>query len=207
MASSLTLVLAAWISFGDCAAQKTRRFCAGIALGMTLGFIGDLCMASLIPIREPVLAGMGAFGLGHLAYLGAMVIMADLGRQGARAKIYLAWLCWMLVGLIGWSIIVYPSSAPAALRWAALPYTLLLASTAGFASGLAVLARPFKFLAFGAALFFVSDLILAGQMFERFQFHVLVSPVWLTYGPGQMLIVYGANVAGHNFEGTGSARP
>ena len=42
----------------------------------------------------------------------------------------------------------------------------------------------------GAALFLISDLILAAQLFNDLHFRGVGDVVWLTYGPGQMLIVY-----------------
>jgi hypothetical protein len=46
-------------------------------------------------------------------------------------------------------------------------------------------------LALGAALFLLSDLILAGELFRGWRRPGL-DVVWLTYGPAQMLIVYSA---------------
>ena len=45
-------------------------------------------------------------------------------------------------------------------------------------------------LALGAALFLLSDLILAGEMFSGLSFPLIGDAIWLTYGPAQMLIVY-----------------
>ena len=76
------------------------------------------------------------------------------------------------------------------LHLAALPYALLLASTAGFATGLALQSALFIPLALGAGLFLISDLILATQLFNKAYFWLISDVVWLTYGPGQMLIVF-----------------
>ena len=50
-------------------------------------------------------------------------------------------------------------------------------------------------MACGAALFFASDMILAWGLF-RGPIPRQTELVWLTYGPGQMLIVFGALAAG-----------
>ena len=81
------------------------------------------------------------------------------------------------------------------LRWAALPYALLLATTAGVATGLAIQSPVFVPLALGAALFLVSDLLVAGERFGRVRFPHSGDAVWLTNGPAQMLIVYAVNSA------------
>jgi hypothetical protein len=97
---------------------------------------------------------------------------------------------WLLIGLVGWYIAVYRGQKPTVLHWAALPYALLLASTAGLASGLAVQAPVFVPLALGGALFLLSDLILAARLFSGAHFYLIDDVVWLTYGPAQALLVY-----------------
>ena len=195
MGSSLTLAVAGWSWYVFLRDKYTATFRLLVAVGITLGFLGDLFMAGLVPIAEPMLGGIAAFGCGHLAYIAAFVhfsnrygLTAPVPRRGGLAA-------WLLVGLVGWLAIVSPSSEPAGLRWAALPYTLLLASTAGCATGLALQAPPFRWLAWGAGLFLLSDLILAAEHFLESHPSWIGAFVWLTYGPGQMLIVYGGNGA------------
>jgi hypothetical protein len=185
-------VLAAWCWCWAARNGPAARFGVWVALGMTLGFVGDLFMAEVVPLPQPVLGGMAAFGLGHLAYIAAAVSFGnrhDLADPVAR---WGAWSAWLLIGVVGWYFVVMWGGRPTGLHWAALPYALLLASTAGCATGLAVQQPAFVPFAVGAALFLLSDLILAGQLFNHYQFaRVHVNDVvWLTYGPGQLLIVY-----------------
>jgi hypothetical protein len=195
MGSSLTLVAAAWCWFVASFTRPAHGYGFLVAMGMTLGFVGDLCMAGLIPLPERTLGGIAAFGLGHVAYIAAFLTFAHCaGLDGAGAR-WASWVAWLAVGLVGWCVIVLPSDQPAALRWAALPYTLLLATTAGIATGLAVQVPAFWKLALGAALFLASDLILAGELFRSWQIAFVGDAVWLTYGPGQMLIVYSIQTA------------
>ncbi len=194
MGSSLVLVVGGWSLAWLARHSPAASFGVLIAVGMTLGFLGDLFLAQWLPSKEPVLGGIGAFGLGHIIYIAAMLLVADQPGLGGTGVRWAAWGVWLLIGLAGWFVIVYPGTRPAALRWAALPYTLLLASTAGVATGLAAQAPAFLPLAVGAGLFFVSDLILATELFTAFRFPAMGDAVWLTYGPGQMLIVY--SVAG-----------
>jgi hypothetical protein len=81
------------------------------------------------------------------------------------------------------------------LHYAALPYALLLSSTAGFATGLALNSGLFIPLALGCALFLLSDLIIAARLFNGVYFRLIDDVVWLTYGPAQMLIVYSVGAA------------
>jgi len=191
--SSAVLVVAGLVGFA-----LWRRTTAGsaallIAVGMALGFLGDLFNAGLldrlIPLEDPTLGGIGAFGLGHVAYIAACLIIArraGLTSTGAR---YASLAVWELLGIVGWFAVVYWGAEMTLVRWMALPYTLLLAGTAGLMTGLAVGNRRLVPLAFGGALFLVSDLILAFRLF-RGSFYMAGDAVWLTYGPGQMLIVF-----------------
>ena len=77
----------------------------------------------------------------------------------------------------------------------ALPYALLLATTAGLAGGVGLQAGRFIPVAVGGLLFLTSDLILAAQLFNQAYFPWISDWVWLTYGPAQMLIVYGLGAA------------
>ncbi len=90
-----------------------------------------------------------------------------------------------------------PEAEPSNLKWAqhlepliwpALGYCLLLAGTTGVASAVAIHRQRTWPLALGAALFLLSDLILAIGIF-RGSFPFRSEAVWLTYGPGQMLMV------------------
>jgi KUP system potassium uptake protein len=110
-----------------------------------------------------VLGGIAAFGLGHLAYIIALLQFGNTHGLDAPGPRYGAWLFWLLVGAAGWYFVVFRGQQASVLHWAALPYALLLASTAGFASGLALQAPVFVPLALGAALFIVMATWVRGQ--------------------------------------------
>ena len=190
MASSLALVLAAWSFFIFVRESAIAFYALFIAVGMSLGFLGDLFMAELAPAPNRVMAGIAAFGLGHVFYITALVWFGNRFGLNDPVARRAAWAAWLFIGAIGWWFVVFRGQKVGALHWAALPYALLLASTAGFAAGLALQAPTFIPLALGAALFLLSDLILAGQLFSGLSFPLIGDVVWLTYGPGQMLIVY-----------------
>ncbi len=195
MVSSLALVGAVWAWYGVAAGSATGRSVGLVALGMTLGFVGDLCMARLLPVSPHVLWGMAAFGLGHVAYIAAFIGFGDAAGLNAAGPRLAAWLVWLAIAAAAWYGVVLRGRRPSVLHWAALPYSLLLASTAGFATGLALQHTAFLPLAVGAALFLLSDLILAARLFADCSFPLVDDIIWLTYGPGQMLIVYGFAVA------------
>lgn len=195
MASSATLVVAgfSWYAF-------TRNTPAGgyallVAVGMVFGFIGDLALAGFLPGGRNVIAGIASFGIGHIFYITAMLRFASAAGLTASGPRWGALGIWLLIGLVGWYLVVLRGATnsgitPGIVHWIALPYALLLAATAGLATGLALQDSRFIPLALGGALFLISDLILAGDMFSGMSFRLIGDVIWLTYGPAQMLIVY-----------------
>jgi hypothetical protein len=196
MASSLTLVIAGW-SFAllhrDSLYAKLMLL---VAVGMTLGFVGDLFMAKLILRNDSyIFGGIGAFGLGHIAYIAAFLTLADRLRLDAPTPRWAALIALWIIGAVFWYIVVLRGAEKrSTLHWAALPYALLLATTAGLAGGLALQDVRFAPVALGALLFLTSDLILAARLFNHAYFRWIDDWVWLTYGPAQMLIVYGIGI-------------
>lgn len=196
LASSAVLVVAgfSWaiLSRGTPAASYGLL----IAAGMFLGFIGDLSLANLFLYgRKAQLAGIGAFALGHLCYIPAVWLLGqELGLTSSPARLG-ALAAWWLLGLLGWYIVVFRGASTGSLRWIVLPYALLLATTAGVATGLALQDPAFWPLALGAVLFLISDMILGGSWFSGLEFPLIHDIIWLTYGPGQMLIVYSVGAA------------
>ncbi len=210
MGSSVALIVAGWwwhIVFRGTAA---RRYTLMIAIGMTLGATGDFFNAGLlqsyIPLPEPVLGGIVSFGLGHIAY---MIGCFDAKRRAnltSSSAMLVSILVWQAISVVCWYFIVYQTQIESAkmVVWPALPYTMLLAGTAGVATGLAVQNGRFTMLAVGAALFLLSDLILAWGMFQG-SFALRTAAVWIPYGGGQMLIVYAITTARCEFRGEPSA--
>lgn len=200
MGSSLSLVLAGWSWFLAIRHGSTAIVALLIALGMTLGFVGDLALAGVLRLAtsgDPTLGGIAAFGLGHISYIVALTLLGNLAHLSSPLPRFGALAVWLALGLAGWYVVVARRRGMTLLRWAALAYALLLAATAGMATGLALQAPVFVPLAIGAGLFLVSDLILAGEMFNQLAFPLIGDVVWLTYGPAQALIVFGTALGLH----------
>ena len=192
MGSSLVLVGTAWLAFVAWRDGSAKRFVLCVAVGMTLGAIGDFFNAGLldfVPLSNPVLGGIAAFGLGHVAYIAGCIDLTRRARLTDRRALAGAIVAWQLLAAIAWYFVVLQGGKNRELIWPALGYSLLLAGTAGIASGLALQNRRLFVLALGAALFLISDLILAFGLF-RGSFPFQSECVWLTYGPGQMFIVF-----------------
>lgn len=195
MASSAVLVTTAWSWFVFGRRGQTGRFALLLGLGMTCGLVGDLVLAGLLPGGENVFAGIAAFGVGHVCYIAAATGWSNRVGLNDRSIRWFSLAVWWAIGLGGWYFAVFRGQEATVLHWAALPYALLLASTAGMATGMAVQDRAFVPFAIGGALFLVSDLILAAQLFNGAEFRFIGDVIWFTYGVGQMLIVMAAGAA------------
>jgi hypothetical protein len=196
LASSATLVIAAWSWLWQAplgpGVLGASPFALLIAFGMAFGCLGDLLMARVIPTPQPVLGGMAAFGVGHALYIAAAIEFGKLAGRQQPGPRFGAWAVWLVLGTIGWYLAVMKGQHPTALHWASLPYALLLSSTAGLATGLALQTSALVPFALGAVLFLLSDLFLAARLFTGRRLPLAHDVIWLTYGPGQMLIVYGS---------------
>jgi hypothetical protein len=192
MGSSIALVVAGWSWWIIAQDSDWQQLALFIAIGMSFGFLGDLFMAGLIPIGEnAVLGGIGAFGIGHIAYIIGLVGHGNDYGLDDSTKRWGALVVWLIIGAVMWFLVVYRGAKEREfVHMAALPYALLLAATTAFATGLALQSGTFTLLAVGGALFLLSDLILAAQLFNELHFRAIGDVVWLIYGPGQMLIVY-----------------
>lgn len=212
--SSFTLVIAAWIWFAISQGTPVTLLAAWIAVGITFGFIGDVFMAEVFPIEPHVLYGMVAFGIGHVAYIIGMWMIAlphDLDYPHIAVL-----LMWWAIAVIFWFVFIWrvrtyrngditytegqssrKNSPPMVLVYAALPYAILLATTAGFATSLTMLDFTFILLALGAVFFLVSDALIALRIFNELTlpFINVDDLIWLLYGPAQMLIVFGVIIS------------
>lgn len=161
-----------------------------IPLGLALGALGDLCLA--LGGGRWFLAGVGAFGLGHLAYAGGFFWRSgDIGFDGIATG-EVAALVVLLVLLASTELWLTPRTGD--LRQPVRGYVGLI----GLMGVTAVLLPAHlgqDVVRLGAGLFILSDLLLALQLF------VVTSPrvkrtlalvLWPAYWSGQALIAWGA---------------
>ncbi len=223
MASSLVLVIAGWIYVVLYREGLYVDAAVLMAIGMTLCLVGDLFMAQLI-VRDDrhVLGGIGAFGLGHIVYVAGFLrllahspVLLDWGAGGVMPPATLNGLvlvgCWLFAVVVWYRVIYRAAEVRTILHVAALPYGLLLATTVGMALNLTLYAWAVYAASnanqaavmnlvraavptVGALLFFISDFILAARLFNKAYFRMIDDWIWLTYGPGQMLIVFGVGI-------------
>lgn len=190
LSSSVLLVLAACLTVTQ-VTQVRRLTAIFVAAGMIFGCLGDFAMADLLTfIPNRVMGGMFFFGLGHICYIQATGRYRRLQQMKANSRWWGAVILWQVIGVVLWYGVVFLSEKHLALHYPALIYGSLLAATAGMTNGLSLNQRSFTAVALGAILFLISDGVLAWQIFrDSTPFTRFL--VWATYGPGQMLIVYG----------------
>jgi magnesium-transporting ATPase (P-type) len=191
----LLIALAAlvWLS----AAQGTplATLALLVFLGVIGGFMGDLLMADVFHQENHVLYGMGAFALGHVAYMfGFREIALAFGLHNLGSYALALVIMWIAAFGI-WYVLVRDPAGDPTLQRAALIYALFLASMAAYALGLAFQQAAFWPLALGALSFLISDSVLAAQLFTSRRFRHMGDLVWTTYIVAQALIVTAVPVA------------
>lgn len=194
--SSAVLVAAAWF-LATTSPPPVHRIAVLIAIGMTLGCSGDASplLGHLWPDPQRTLTNMVLFGIGHVAYISACAHLRRLDERTHRCVVFWgAIVLWLFIGTVAWYQAAWIGPYHDVMKMPALAYTLLLATTVGVTSGLALQNLRYVPMAVGSVLFLVSDLLLAIWIFHD-RFYSPFDLVWLTYGVGQMLIVYGSTWA------------
>ena len=111
LGSSVLLVAAGWVWFLGFSRSAAAGTVALFAAGMTLGAIGDFFNAGvlqeLIKLPDPVLGGMAAFALGHVAYIAGCVRVSRVRDFRSRGRWLAAIGFWQAVGTVAWFFVVY----------------------------------------------------------------------------------------------------
>jgi uncharacterized membrane protein YhhN len=161
-----------------------------MALGMTLGALGDWFLARRGEMA--FLAGMAAFGAGHLAYAGGMLARSALLGFDGLSLVEGAALGALLGLVLSTELWLAPRTG--ALRWPVRGYVALI-GVMGAAAVLLPAGDGQAELRLGAGLFLASDLMLALRLFvvkDAARQRVLSRVLWPAYWAGQALIGWGA---------------
>lgn len=198
--SSAVLSLVAWLNGFLRRRERSGLFAVLIAIGMSFGTLADIYGAfSAIRFTEPLPMIIVLFSLGHVAYSAGLLVLAtrlELTQRSGWKRTLLSFIAvYGLCGLGLWMILVHPSEDQPSMHLPVAVYTVFLATTGAFMATVAWLDGRFLALGIGAALFFVSDGLLGIKLFQG-NWLGIGDLCWITYGIGQMLIVYGAIRAG-----------
>ncbi len=186
LASSLVLAIGAALQ-NVLLPQIILDFTLFLAAGMLWGFIGDIFLSQTTGLKNSFLYGMLAFAVGHFFYIAAFWQAGTFFHAESTLR-FASFGSLLVVGLIGWYILLIHHRQKTFLNWAALPYALLLAGTAGAALSAALVHAALWPCVIGALLFFISDMLIAAQQFAGISFPRIGDAIWLTYGPAQALI-------------------
>jgi uncharacterized membrane protein YhhN len=153
-----------------------------VTLGLALGAAGDFFLS--LKGEKAFLAGMAAFAAGHLAYAAAFVA-AGGGVPGLAVLVPLL--------ALGASTEVWLAPHTGALKWPVRGYVLVILVMAAAAFSL-----PLSAVTLGAALFVLSDFILALDIFRYGSDRPntwRARALWAAYWSGQALILLGLTPA------------
>lgn len=170
-----------------------------IGMGLALGALGDFALTRRS--QTAFLAGMAAFALGHVAYIAAFWLrtqsIAGAMPPAALSGRTLVALIALAVLLLSTEVWLAPRTGP--LRWPVRGYVVVIGLM-----GLTVLLLPphpenagAGVLQIGAALFILSDLLLALRLFvvpTAKAATTLSLALWPAYWLGQFLIMLGAGL-------------
>ncbi len=169
-----------------------------IVLGLACGAAGDFFLARRS--EKAFLAGMAAFAFGHLAYTYGFILRGDQIAPVSQTLFSSSWLqivgAALLAGLM-LSTEVWLAPRTGTLRWPVRGYVLVI-GLMGFAT-LFLPSHPENLSAplirLGAALFLISDLLLALRLFvvqTAPAKRALSLALWPCYWCGQALILVGS---------------
>ena len=163
-ASSFALLLLAWYGYLlTRAGTDSARYAFGLAAGLTFAVTGGLFLASAAkPIRTRI--GFSASTLGHLLFIAAL---ARFGTAFGSPRWILLCL-WLAIGsLVCRAVLTQARGLEPRLAAAVVAYLLLLFTTTGLGTGLALTRPLFGTLAAGTVLLLLGELSLLTQRLLR----------------------------------------
>ncbi|MEB3063101.1 lysoplasmalogenase [[Mycobacterium] zoologicum] len=162
------------------AGHPIRREARWLVPALMFSAAGDWLLA--IPWWEPsFVAGLSAFLLAHLCFLGALIPRAMVSGPGL---IGVGVVCVSCVGLLVW---FWPGLVREGMT---VPVVVYVAVLAAMVCAALLADLPTRWTAVGAVCFAVSDSMIAISRFVL-RDEVLAVPVWWTYAAAQVLITAG----------------
>ncbi|MEB3068527.1 lysoplasmalogenase [[Mycobacterium] vasticus] len=162
------------------AGHPIRREARWLVPALMFSAAGDWLLA--IPWWEPsFVAGLSAFLLAHLCFLGALIPRAVVSGRGL---IGVGVVCVSCVGLLVW---FWPGLVREGMT---VPVVVYVAVLAAMVCAALLADLPTRWTAVGAVCFAVSDSMIAISRFVL-RDEVLAVPVWWTYAAAQVLITAG----------------
>ncbi len=184
-ASAFALLLLAWYGYLlTRAGTDSARYAFGVAAGLTFAVSGGLFLAgAATPMRTRI--GFSASVLGHLLFIAAL---ARFGTAFGSPR-WLLLCLWLAIGsLVCRALLTQARGLEPRLAAAAVAYLLLLFTTTGLGTGLALTRPLFGTLAAGTILLLLGELSLLTQRLMRQRTPSFGNAARLLRWPGLALI-------------------
>lgn len=158
-----------------------------LVVGLLLSAVGDFALSR--GSRTTFLYGLSAFALAHVLYT---LAFANAGQSTPLDAFHMMPVAAIAMVMFGLSTEIWLAPHTDDMRWPVRVYVALIAIMM-----LAALTLPpiLIYVTIGAALFVLSDLVLALQLFRLDEAHKWHRPagwiVWICYIAGQVLIALG----------------
>lgn len=188
LATSVILAACAWLLWLN-SPRDLADVALSLALGMTLGCLGDLILAGVIPLPKRMIGGIIAFGIGHAFYIIGFMNLAAMRGLANPISGSLFWVVYVLASSFLWVLFINNPAKSRTLNIGSLIYAWLISVMAGAAGGLAIQDPRFTLTAIGGGLFLLSDLILGNRELRDNGWFLVHDVVWVLYIAGQVLIV------------------
>lgn len=188
LATSVILAACAWLLWLN-SPRDLAAVALSLALGMTLGCLGDLILAGVIPLPKRMIGGIIAFGIGHAFYIIGFMNLAAMRGLANPISGSLFWVVYVLASSFLWVLFINNPAKSRTLNIGSLIYAWLISVMAGAAGGLAIQDPRFTLTAIGGGLFLLSDLILGNRELRDNGWFLVHDVVWVLYIAGQALIV------------------
>ena len=135
-----------------------------IFFGMAFGFIGDLIMMKIFPLKNYLFGGIIVFWIGHLCYINAF---KSILNKIANFPIFIRVIVPVIIlSSFLWRLIIFSPNMSLSIFIGSLVYGILLNLMVIYAIVLFGLRREFLLAAIGAILFLISDTILGINLFR-----------------------------------------
>ena len=165
-----------------------------ILLGLVMGALGDLLLGGVFPVPQAEMIALGVFGLGHLAYMAA-IIAARKALGIPTTYLLIGAPTGSIIGFAIWILAIRNPAGSRKMNIGSLVYGSILFVTVGMGIGAAIASSGMILLAIGLALFALSDVILAQYMLRRRRFPYIRDVVWIIYSAAQVIIALSSRTA------------
>ncbi len=162
---------------------------------MIFCFVGDLSMASIIPLPNNFIGGMMIFAIAHILFIICFIKTAKFnGRSLVTPKLAIGIILYPAIEVVIWWFYILNTSKMA-LSIGALVYGMVIGVMAAFALTLyLVLGKRYLLSAAGGVFFILSDAIIGMSSIKGIDVSNRNALVWLTYVAALMGIIYSNTV-------------